>query len=812
MADQTVIRSNDLIITGNLQVSGSQITTNTDDLTVKDRLITLNKGGTLGVDTAGIEIESGGVIEATIGYTTSGGWDFGSADITTTGTVTGSLSLTANSVNDTHIDFGTGANQVSTADIPEETNLYYTDARVQAISINNLVEDTSPQLGGTLDANGNTIDMGTNTITDTKVGEWDTAYSWGDHSTAGYQTNITAGTTAQYYRGDKTFQTLDTLAVAENTNLYYTTARANTDIDARLATTSIDALTDVDTSGVSSGEVLMWDGSNFVPNAPAVGIANNQISSTTSVTLTNQGTSYSSSGIIATIPSFSINTDGKVQINFTAQVVQETNAEATIGLFRANNGAAMTYTSPVAEYTSMSQGFVSSFVFNDDITGGVSSVEYQVVVKFDTGTTNTYQLSNISFSATEFQIGTLDTLNELTDVTITSQSAGQILKATSATTWVNETPTISINSDVDTTGAVAGNVLRYNGTTWVDTDLTAFNIGEFGDVDTTTASLGKILRYDGSNWSDSDLTPFSIGEFGDVDTTGAVSGKILKYNGTTWVVADDVDTDTGILSVVEDTSPQLGGDLDVQTHSIISTGSNNIVLDPQGTGIVQINGDLTVTGTATTLEVTNVEVEDAIMLLNKHDTQPANNTNDGGIMVQRGTAEDNAAWYWDETDDRWVAATTTNTAGDVDLSATANADIQAGTAYLTATQAQYADLAEIYKSDADYEPGTVVVFGGEHEVTQCNRLLDHRVAGVVSTAPAYLMNKDADGVAVALRGKVPCKVEGPVRKGDLLVTNVTPGTATTLTDDSPAPAGYCVIGKSLEDNNDAGIKLVNIVV
>ena len=121
-------------------------------------------------------------------------------------------------------------------------------------------------------------------------------------------------------------------------------------------------------------------------------------------------------------------------------------------------------------------------------------------------------------------------------------------------------------------------------------------------------------------------------------------------------------------------------------------------------------------------------------------------------------------------------------------------------------------MAEIYKSDADYEPGTVVVFGGEHEVTQCNRLLDHRVAGVVSTAPAYLMNKDADGVAVALRGKVPCKVEGPVRKGDLLVTNVTPGTATTLTDDSPAPAGYCVIGKSLEDNSNTGIKLVNIVV
>ena len=54
--------------------------------------------------------------------------------------------------------------------------------------IGSLVEDTTPQLGGTLDANGNTIDMGVNTITDTKVGQWDTAYGWGDHSTQNYIT------------------------------------------------------------------------------------------------------------------------------------------------------------------------------------------------------------------------------------------------------------------------------------------------------------------------------------------------------------------------------------------------------------------------------------------------------------------------------------------------------------------------------------------------------------------------------------------------------------------------------------------------
>ena len=54
-----------------------------------------------------------------------------------------------------------------------------------------LIGDTTPQLGGTLDANGNTIDMGTNVITDTKVGQWDTAYGWGNHASAGYLTSFT---------------------------------------------------------------------------------------------------------------------------------------------------------------------------------------------------------------------------------------------------------------------------------------------------------------------------------------------------------------------------------------------------------------------------------------------------------------------------------------------------------------------------------------------------------------------------------------------------------------------------------------------
>jgi len=127
----------------------------------------------------------------------------------------------------------------------------------------------------------------------------------------------------------------------------------------------------------------------------------------------------------------------------------------------------------------------------------------------------------------------------------------------------------------------------------------------------------------------------------------------------------------------------------------------------------------------------------------------------------------------------------------------------------TASQAQYADLAEMYSSDQAYEPGTVVVLGGESEVTHSTMSHDTAVAGVVSTEPAYLMNSDADGVAVALQGRVPCKVLGPVRKGDLLVSSQHDGVAQRMNDGLYKPG--CVLGKALEDfNGEEGV--IEVVV
>jgi hypothetical protein len=102
----------------------------------------------------------------------------------------------------------------------------------------------------------------------------------------------------------------------------------------------------------------------------------------------------------------------------------------------------------------------------------------------------------------------------------------------------------------------------------------------------------------------------------------------------------------------------------------------------------------------------------------------------------------------------------------------------------TSTTAKYADLAEMYASDKQYEPGTVLVFGGTAEVTTTNMPGDFRVAGAVSTNPAYLMNSTCDGVAIALRGRVPLKVVGPVLPGDLLITAEVAGYAKSVGGDT----------------------------
>jgi len=127
-------------------------------------------------------------------------------------------------------------------------------------------------------------------------------------------------------------------------------------------------------------------------------------------------------------------------------------------------------------------------------------------------------------------------------------------------------------------------------------------------------------------------------------------------------------------------------------------------------------------------------------------------------------------------------------------------------------QATYAaDLAENYEGDEQYEVGTVLVFGGDKEVTTTNVKNDTRVAGVVSNTAAYTMYEACPGLKnlIALQGRVPCKVVGKIRKGDILVTSGIAGVAVAASGDIRVGT---VVGKAIKNYDSDHIGLVEIAV
>ena len=247
-----------------------------------------------------------------------------------------------------------------------------------------------------------------------------------------------------------------------------------------------------------------------------------------------------------------------------------------------------------------------------------------------------------------------------------------------------------------------------------------------------------------------------------------------------------------------------GGTPSVAIGQAVATTSNvtfnNLVVD----------GTLTVNGATTTVDTTNILVEDPLMFLSSGATGSA--SVDAGLIVERGD-DTNTGFIWDESADQWAAVSTAETggtAGNVTISAYANMRCLVLTG--TATAAQYSDLAERYETDQMYTAGTVVCFGGNAEITQSTELYDSKVAGVISTNPAHLMNAQAGTnethPAVALTGRVPCKVMGTVRKGDLMVTSAQPGVAMSADERVPGT----IIGKAIQDYTDGGIGVIEILV
>ena len=286
-----------------------------------------------------------------------------------------------------------------------------------------------------------------------------------------------------------------------------------------------------------------------------------------------------------------------------------------------------------------------------------------------------------------------------------------------------------------------------------------------------------------------------------VDAQGRITSASTASVSSDLPVAGD--SGTGTISLLTETLTIAGG---TNLNSSMSGNTLTVNLDTSPTigGNLTVTGNLTVNGTTTTVNTTNLAVSDAVIQCASGNSSAS--ASYIGIQAERGGTD--AYMVWEESSDRWRATTST------DGVTHSNANMQCATLYGTATTAQYADLAENYVADANYEPGTVLVFGGAKEVTVSAEQEDRRIAGVVSTDPAHLMNSECAGehiAPIALQGRVPCRVTGTVNKGDLIVSSITSGVGMAWTKFENPRTG-AVIGKALEHKDTEGEAVIEVVV
>jgi len=321
----------------------------------------------------------------------------------------------------------------------------------------------------------------------------------------------------------------------------------------------------------------------------------------------------------------------------------------------------------------------------------------------------------------------------------------------------------------------------------------------------------------------------SVGTLGSLTVTGAVQANthtgVAVYAGT---IGNTGTTLTGTLSTAAQTNITSVGTLSSLAASGVITSGGNInvtsatnststtsgsIVTAGGIGVAQdayIGGKLYVGGNTTFINTTIINTTDT---LSAPTIQAGTIGNSGAVLY--GTLNSASASQTNITSVGTLSGLTVSSA----IVPSSNASINiggTGSQYFnniyavnflgTSTTAKYADLAERYTSDANYEPGTVVDFGGDADVTLSNIDESPAVAGVVSTNPAYMMNSDSDGLYIALVGRVPTKVTGPVRKGQMMVSN---GDGTARGENNPIMGS--VIGKSLE--NFAGdVGVIEVVV
>ena len=457
-------------------------------------------------------------------------------------------------------------------------------------------------------------------------------------------------------------------------------------------------------------------------------------------------------------------------------------------------------------------------------------------------------------------------LSELTDVTITSAVTNNILVYDGvASKWKNVTATGDLSISLDTgTGILTASVAALSitdskvsasaaivqsklamtaaspranatGITQADLGLASFDSANFeatsgwigikaGGValsEIATISDARILgNFSGVAASPIELTALTVGTKS-LEAVFTSNGALTRTASETFAIVGITTTGTANSLVKTDAN----GIIDVKGVKINSSSVN--ILDVTSTTVaVNTPGSVSIiSGAGTTEANTNVVLKGQFTLgasstfVASSATNATNSTNatkldvSGTYRSAATAATVNTIAARDGSGDSafnivtLASITKSGTNGSGDIGQTGN---RFGTVYGTASSALYADLAEYYTADKEYEPGTVLIFGGSAETTTTNIFSDSRLAGVVSTKPAYSMNDGLEGTkaCIALQGRVPCKVVGVVKKGDMLTTAGIPGHAAKAMD----PKVGTIIGKALEDKDYSEAGVIEVAV
>jgi hypothetical protein len=735
----------------------------------------------------GINISAGAISAEDATDTNKGIASFSADHFTVT---SGAVVIKADGIDNTHIDFGAGSGQVDTDDIPEgSTNKYTTATNLNSISVDALSD----------------VDITTSAPSANQVLTWDAGNNKFVPATPPGATGGEANTVSKVGTGSDIFSAkvgVDIrlrsiigsggVVVTQNTNdITLTLGGTPTFTGVKVANDgNIGSAGDPDAIAISATGVVTMD------QIPVFSAGINVSGGTIAGTLaTAAQTSITSIGTLSALQVDNININGNT-ISSTAGT--DLNITPLGGQQVVIDGAIIIDAGVVTGITSITAGtaIIDHITISDNNIAANASNANLVLLANGTGLVEVD--SNIDMNS-----------NKIINVTdpASAQDASTKAYVDAQISAISSTAITEGNSNVTVTDSGTGSVV-----TTVD------GVAEITTISAKTTFGGNLVIPDGATIGTvTDADSITIAAAGDVTVSqGLIVTGNLTVNGTTTTLNTAEmkieDINLTIADGASDSAAANGAGITIDGagatityahtgtkfvfNKPIDTGANNITTtgtvagdhSGDGSALTTLNGSQVTTGTVAAARVAT---------LNQDTTGTA------GIATTITIVDESTDTTCFPT---FVTAATGNLGAKTDSVFTynsANGTLGATTFSGVATSAQYADVAEKYLPDANYESGTVVCVGGPQEVTICGT--DDYPAGVISTNPAYLMNKDLEGgIDVALLGRVPVRVFGEVNKGNKVYTDINGRTSRS--------SEGSLVGIALETNTDQGEKLVECLL